>query len=463
MGARVFDGHAGPMTVLVGYNPQTLDRAPVRFAAAAARFADVPLVVASVLAGITQAARARDDLGEERECLRVELTNDRDIDVRPRVVQSSTPAGVARGLQRAIEEEHASLAVIGSSRRGVIGHVAPGTTAQQVINGCGCPVVVVPHGHDPRGQLAKVGVAFVPTPEGRGALRAAAAVARMTGADLRVLTVVKPTLGADATAGPAREAAERTRAELEATVAAAIAELADGVPARSEVFVDDPADALVRVSPHLDLLVMGSRGYGPARAVLLGGVSRRLTAKARCPLLVVPRGSALALRGHAEMATACTTYPDEAGARHAVQALTAAGVPSRDIRLLIGHRPHDIRREAVGGFAGPVDLSAHVGTYAGAVRLRRQGAGGFAGDPDQQRQGSYGDSDAIVVEAGGGRPRIAGHLELKRLLQRAALADDATEGVIGELDTGHAVVLVEAADIADGERGRRLEEMARAA
>jgi nucleotide-binding universal stress UspA family protein len=47
---------------------------------------------------------------------------------------------------------------------------------------------------------------------------------------------------------------------------------------------------LIRVSEHLDLLVCGSRGYGPVRAVLLGGVSRRVAAEARCPVIVLPRG-----------------------------------------------------------------------------------------------------------------------------------------------------------------------------
>jgi nucleotide-binding universal stress UspA family protein len=40
----------------------------------------------------------------------------------------------------------------------------------------------------------------------------------------------------------------------------------------------------------MDLLVCGSRGYGPLRAVLLGSVSRRITAEARCPVIVIPRG-----------------------------------------------------------------------------------------------------------------------------------------------------------------------------
>lgn len=41
----------------------------------------------------------------------------------------------------------------------------------------------------------------------------------------------------------------------------------------------------------VDLLVCGSRGYGPARRVLLGGVSSRLIRRARLPVAVVPRAT----------------------------------------------------------------------------------------------------------------------------------------------------------------------------
>jgi nucleotide-binding universal stress UspA family protein len=63
-----------------------------------------------------------------------------------------------------------------------------------------------------------------------------------------------------------------------------------GVDVEPELHVDvDPADALLAVSTHVDLLVCGSRGYGPLRSVLLGGVSRQLVDDAHCPVLVLPR------------------------------------------------------------------------------------------------------------------------------------------------------------------------------
>jgi nucleotide-binding universal stress UspA family protein len=49
-------------------------------------------------------------------------------------------------------------------------------------------------------------------------------------------------------------------------------------------------ESLAALGPDdVDLLVCGSRGYGPARRVLLGGVSSRLIRRARLPVAVVPR------------------------------------------------------------------------------------------------------------------------------------------------------------------------------
>jgi nucleotide-binding universal stress UspA family protein len=56
------------------------------------------------------------------------------------------------------------------------------------------------------------------------------------------------------------------------------------------VLVNDPAAALIAASKHVDLMIMGSRGLGPKRAVMLGSVSRKVSQQCACPLLVLPRG-----------------------------------------------------------------------------------------------------------------------------------------------------------------------------
>jgi nucleotide-binding universal stress UspA family protein len=51
------------------------------------------------------------------------------------------------------------------------------------------------------------------------------------------------------------------------------------------------AEELTVYSASLDLLVVGSRGYGPIGRIIHGSTSARLARSARCPLLVVPRSA----------------------------------------------------------------------------------------------------------------------------------------------------------------------------
>lgn len=51
----------------------------------------------------------------------------------------------------------------------------------------------------------------------------------------------------------------------------------------------DPGEP-ARESEVCDLLVLGSRGYGPAGAVTLGDVSDALLRSAACPAIVLPNG-----------------------------------------------------------------------------------------------------------------------------------------------------------------------------
>jgi hypothetical protein len=61
-----------------------------------------------------------------------------------------------------------------------------------------------------------------------------------------------------------------------------------------------PADELVDLSGRVDLIVLGSRAWGPVRRLMLGSVSARLTRAAHCPVLVLPRGAATGQPGEEE-------------------------------------------------------------------------------------------------------------------------------------------------------------------
>ncbi|MGH2986310.1 MAG: universal stress protein [Solirubrobacterales bacterium] len=82
-------------------------------------------------------------------------------------------------------------------------------------------------------------------------------------------------------AGHAREVATALAADLGASVETITVAEDEG----------DPAEVLAARSRELDLLVVGSRGYGPVRQVLIGGVSGELMRRAACPVLIVPRSA----------------------------------------------------------------------------------------------------------------------------------------------------------------------------
>ncbi|MFF5076737.1 universal stress protein [Actinoplanes sp. NPDC000266] len=199
-------------------------------------------------------------------------------DVDYRLIASSS---AAHGLHDLAEHAAASMLVVGSG----------GSTAERLLAGTVCPVAVAPAGlTGPVGKHGRVGVAYVDTPDGRRALEEAARMARRTGDELRLYTVVAE---ADASL-PFLIGDDAERAFLETareTYELSLSRAAETVP---DVRVDwrvEAGDVVGRLAAltEVDVLFCGSRGYGPARRVLLGGVSTRLIRRARLPIVVVPR------------------------------------------------------------------------------------------------------------------------------------------------------------------------------
>ena len=202
-----------------------------------------------------------------------------------------------RALHALAEEEGARLLVVGSTNRGAHGRALPGSTAERVLAGAPCPVALAPHGYEGT-AVRTVAVGFADTSEGRAALAVGHALARRAGAALRVISAVHPSGAIDiafARETPPLRGVElegHGRAEHRAAMARAVDALPPGVSVAQEMHVDDPAEVLLRISAHVDVLVCGSRGYGPVRGLLLGGVTRRVVAGAQCPVLILPRGAA---------------------------------------------------------------------------------------------------------------------------------------------------------------------------
>ncbi len=79
--------------------------------------------------------------------------------------------------------------------------------------------------------------------------------------------------------------------QREQLLADALAAVPQELEPQTRLVEGSPGEALVSAAAELDLLVVGSRGYGPLRAVLVGSTSRYVLDHAPCPVIVVPRGA----------------------------------------------------------------------------------------------------------------------------------------------------------------------------
>jgi len=205
-----------------------------------------------------------------------------------RAIPDTSPAA---GLQRIAESEGAQTIVVGPSRRTGLGRLRPGGVSERLLSGATVPVAIAPAGYARRERpLSRVVSAFDGSPESRLALNWAEELTRRSDADLTVYSVHSPAAFGDVGVGGlfSRESTnEALRRELELEQREALL----GGSARGLVLSGDPARTLARATKNADLLVMGSRGYGPVRAALLGGVSQYVIRHASCPVVICPRGA----------------------------------------------------------------------------------------------------------------------------------------------------------------------------
>jgi len=193
-------------------------------------------------------------------------------------------ASVGSGLHWLAEDCDADLLVVGSSGRGRIGRVLVADNARATVTGATCPVAVAPHGYtDQAHQISTIGVVYDGSVEAVAALAVGRCLARAAGARVLALTVVNAVAGAlghgedpGATCRLQEQARDRLRS-------------LDGVEGR--VAVGEAAVELLAFGDEVDLLIVGSRGHGPLRRLVLGSASLQLTREARCPLVIVPRAA----------------------------------------------------------------------------------------------------------------------------------------------------------------------------
>jgi nucleotide-binding universal stress UspA family protein len=289
-------------TILIGVDASPRSEDAIAFGAQLAAVSTANIVVAcafpyndTIRQGSYPEYRAAlgDDAAHTVRQMRDRLTGIPEDRVRLRITANPSPAHALHDL---VEAEHAELVVVGSSHTGRLGRVAPGSTAERLLHGSPCAVAVVPHGYRTRTEqpIRRIGVAYDGSTESTAALAAAVELARALHAELEVIGVVAASvyatsgaMGGVEYAIPAEDIARAVQDDLDAVIAG----LPSDIAAKSVRLEGDPAEQLGAHSAGLDLMLAGSRGYGPLRSVLVGGVSGRLMRTVHCPVIVIPRSA----------------------------------------------------------------------------------------------------------------------------------------------------------------------------
>ncbi len=195
-------------------------------------------------------------------------------------------------LNQLADDYEAPMIVLASSHRGAVGRIVPGGVASRLLAHATCPIAVAPVGYASNARpIVRLGVAYDGTRESDLALELAADSATRLGVPLRLYHAMHPV-----SRDPASDALrENMRQIAQGIVDAGVNRLPAEVEATSSVVEGDAAVvAEAAREDSIDLLYIGSRGYGPLREATFGGFVGALLPAAGCSLVIVPRNTPLA-------------------------------------------------------------------------------------------------------------------------------------------------------------------------
>ncbi len=183
--------------------------------------------------------------------------------------------------------EGAEMLVVGSRGHGLVAGSFLGSVSQHLIRHAPCPVVVV------RPVLAVDSNSILVGVDGSGgsssALEFACKRAALSGEEVVVIHGFPLSAVSIDRKGQLDVAIVPRLAEHERLLAESVAGLSERYPdvvIRQESVPIKPADALIDASVNAALVVVGSRGHGALRDVLLGSVSQEVVERAHCPVVV---------------------------------------------------------------------------------------------------------------------------------------------------------------------------------
>ena len=205
-------------------------------------------------------------------------------------------------ISAAAVRDKVDLIVMGSHGHSALRNLLLGSVTNNVLARTHIPLLVLRHKEPPTTDALKVGIAVDGSKFGREAVKYVLRHRALFGAkpSVTLLYVVSDFSGAmmpdmGGIALPAYTDAE-IRALQEGAFEAAVLParkllIKGGIKAAEVCLVGNPGDELAAYAKKkkLDLLVMGSHGYGAFRAAVLGSVATRTLAHSTVPLLLVRR------------------------------------------------------------------------------------------------------------------------------------------------------------------------------
>jgi nucleotide-binding universal stress UspA family protein len=202
------------------------------------------------------------------------------IDATPVALGDTT---VGSGLKQLAARTQADLLVVGSCHHGILGRVLLGDDARAAVTEAPCAVAIAPTGYEPPTHLERIGVGYYGSREANAALEIARSIANAQDGHVLVRAVVS--LRDIPSGEPIPNNWPKLAVGLMDDKQRALRRLGD---IEADATYGEPSEQLAHYSEHLDLLLIGSRGYAPIDSWLERSSSRYLAQHAHCPLMVVP-------------------------------------------------------------------------------------------------------------------------------------------------------------------------------
>ncbi len=288
------------LPVVVGVDGSDAALRTVGWAAAYAALHDLPLRLVHVYLTPVSLPSGVFDQGAVRRAVRAQ---GRRLLRRARVAAAGVAANVPVELvlqpaplvpALAGEAAGARLLVLGTRGLGGVAGLLLGSTTAALAGRPPCPLVVVRGDeHAPARGPVVVGVDGTPASEPAIAFAFAEAAAgdrRLVAVHTWTTSAVDAMLLGHSRALPDFEPAQQEAYEVLAERLAGWQEKYPEVRVAREVVRDHPANALLRYAEGAGLVVVGSRGRGEVRGLVLGSTGRHLLHDAPCPVAVVPPG-----------------------------------------------------------------------------------------------------------------------------------------------------------------------------